>query len=97
METRERKGTDMIETVNLDWNADWVAVLVFCFFFFYEQATYKKGIPSGSVVKNLPTMQETSIPGSGNGNPFQYSCLGNSMDREACWATVRRVVESDTT
>ena len=73
----------MIETVNLDWNADWVAVLGF-FFFIYEQATYKKGIPSGSVVKNLPTMQETSIPGLGNGNPFQYSCLGNSMDREAC-------------
>ena len=47
-------------------------------------------------VKNLPATQETvcnsedagSIPGSerstgeGNGNPLQYSCLGNSMDRE---------------
>ena len=65
--------------------------------FFYERATYKKGSPGGSVVKNLPTMQETSIPGLGNGNPFQYSCLGNSMDREACWATDHGVVESDTT
>ena len=27
-------------------------------------------------------------PGGGNGNPFQYSCLGNPMDREAWWATV---------
>ena len=27
-------------------------------------------------------------PREGNGNPFQYSCLGNSMDRGACWATV---------
>ena len=27
-------------------------------------------------------------PGEGNGNPFQYSCLGNPMDREAWWATV---------
>ena len=27
-------------------------------------------------------------PGEGNGNPLQYSCLVNSMDRGACWATV---------
>ena len=26
-------------------------------------------------------------PGEGNGNPLQYSCLDNSMDREAWWAT----------
>ena len=31
-------------------------------------------------------------------NPIQYSCLGNSVDREACWATVHGVAkESDTT
>ena len=30
-------------------------------------------------------------PGEGNGNPFQYSCLGNPMDRGAWWATVRGV------
>ena len=30
-------------------------------------------------------------PGEGNGNPLQYSCLKNSMDREAWWATVHRV------
>ena len=49
-------------------------------------------------VKTLPATQEIvcnsedagSIPGSerstgeGNGNPLQYSCLGNSMDREPC-------------
>ena len=27
-------------------------------------------------------------PGGGNGNPFQYSCLGNPMDRRAWWAIV---------
>jgi len=27
-------------------------------------------------------------PGEGNGYPLQYSCLENSMDRGACWATV---------
>ena len=31
----------------------------------------------------------------GNGNPLQYSCLENSMDREAWWATVHRVAELD--
>ena len=33
-------------------------------------------------------------PGEGNGNPFQYSCLGNSMDRGAWWATVHGVTKS---
>ena len=33
-------------------------------------------------------------PGEGNGNPLQYSCLGNSMDREAWRATVHRVTKS---
>ena len=56
--------------------------------------------PSGSVVKNLPAMQETQeIPGSkrspgvGNGNPLQYSCLGNPMDRGAWQATVYGVAK----
>ena len=47
------------------------------------------GFPGGSVVKNLPanTGDADLIPGSrrspgeGNGNPLQYSCLGNPMDR----------------
>ena len=53
------------------------------------------------MVKNQPTMQEDpgSIPGlgrspgEGNGNPLQYSCLENSMDRGA-WKARK---ESDTT
>ena len=36
-------------------------------------------------------------PGVGNGNPLQYSCLKNSMDRGAWWATVYGVAESNTT
>ena len=52
--------------------------------------------PGGSVIKNLPAKQETRglIPGSGrppgveNGNPLQYSCLGNPMNRGAWQATV---------
>ena len=49
----------------------------------------------GAVVKNLPAKAggAGSIPGSGrspgegNGNPVQYSCLGNPMDRGAWWAS----------
>ena len=42
-----------------------------------------------------------SIPGSGrsgegNGNPLQYSCLGNPMDRAAWWDTIHRVIKSRT-
>ena len=36
------------------------------------------------------------FPGEGNGNPLQYSCLENPMDREAWWATVHRVAKSQT-
>ena len=63
------------------------------------------GFAGGLVVKNLPANAEGTsvIPGSGrslevgNGNPLQYSCLENSMDRQAWWATVHVVTRSDTT
>ena len=53
------------------------------------------GFPGDSVVENLPANAGDvgSIPGlgrspaEGNGNPLQYSCLENIMDRGACWAT----------
>ena len=35
-------------------------------------------------------------PGGGNGNPVQYSCLENPMDRGAWWATVHSVAKSQT-
>ena len=58
-----------------------------------------QGFLGGAVVKNLPANagDTHSIPGSGrspgegNGNPLQYSCLENPMDRGAWWATVHRV------
>ena len=38
------------------------------------------------------------LPGEGNGNSLQYSCLGNTMDRRVWWATVHGVAkELDTT
>ena len=35
--------------------------------------------------------------GGGHGNPLQYSCLENPIDRGAWWSTIRRVAESDAT
>ena len=68
---------------------------------------YYFGLPLvAQLVKNLPAMEEMArnagdsslipgsgrSPGEGNGNPLQYaSCLENSMDRGAWWATVHRV------
>ena len=62
------------------------------------------GSPGGAVVKNAPgnagdARDVGSIPGSGrppgvrNG---KYSCLGNSTDRGAWWATVQGVAKSQT-
>ena len=57
------------------------------------------GFPGGTVVKNLSANARDTglIPGLGrtlgvgNGNPFQYSCLGNPMGRGAWRATVHGV------
>ena len=35
-------------------------------------------------------------PGAGNGNPLQYSCLENPVDRRAWWVTVHEVAKSQT-
>ena len=63
------------------------------------------GFPGGSMVKNPPVKARESgdvgsVPGSGrspgvgNGNPFQYSCLENSMDGGPWRATVHGVTKS---
>ena len=66
---------------------------------------WQLGFPDDSAVKELACNAEdagdvSSIPGSvrshgeGNGNPLQYFCLKNPMDRGNWWATVHRVTES---
>ena len=68
---------------------------------------HPRGFPGGSVIKNLAvnagdTGDVSSIPGSGrspgggHGNPLQYSCLENPMDRGAWRAIVHRVTKSQT-
>ena len=43
---------------------------------------------------SIPWLERS--PGGGHGNPLQYSCLENPMDRGAWWATVLRVAKSQT-
>ena len=59
------------------------------------------GFPGASVVENSPAnARDTGLiprsrrsPGEGNGNPLQYSCLENPIDRGAWRATVHRVTK----
>ena len=56
------------------------------------------------LVKNPSAIQETWVRslgwedplGGGHGNPLQYSCLENSMDREAWQAIIHEVTKSQT-
>ena len=65
------------------------------------------GFPGGSAGKEpacqcrrpkrqglIPVLERS--PREGNGNPLQYSCLENSMDRGAWWATVHGVTQTQT-
>ena len=64
----------------------------------------KSQLPGCSAVKNPPANAGDvglipglgRSPGEGNGNPLQYSCLENPMDRGAWWATVHGVTKNET-
>ena len=70
-------------------------------YFKIKVCTLLWSFPGGSEVKNLPTNAgdwglipgSERSPGEGNGNPIQYSCLGNPMDRGACRFTVHGVAK----
>jgi len=52
-----------------------------------------KNLPANAGdLDSIPGLERS--PGEGHGNPLQYSCLENPMDRGACWATVHRVTQS---
>ena len=70
-----------------------------CVCFYASSILFGGGFPAGAMVKNVPTNagdpgDGSLTPGSrrshgeGNGNPLQYSCLENSMDRGTWQATV---------
>ena len=65
------------------------------------------GFLGDTVVKDLPAkagdtgdvrliLGSRRSPGGENGNPLQYSCLANSMQRRVWWATVHRAAKSQT-
>ena len=63
--------------------------------------SYIRDFPGGAVIKNLPGDQGLipglgRSPGEGNGNPLQYSCLGNPMDGGVSLATIHGVTKSQT-
>ena len=51
---------------------------------------------TGEVRDSGSSLGSGRSPGEGNGNPFQYSFLENSMDRGAWWATFHRVSKIQT-
>ena len=84
-------------------NITWLVFLNFMLINSY--LVLRMGCPGGLLVKN-PSASVGDVgsvpvsgrfPGEGNGNPLQYSCLGNPMDRGAWRVTVQGHKESDTT
>ena len=86
-------ATHQLESRNLSLSLNWWV------------SVYTKGFPGGAEVKNPPANagnagDSGSIPGLGrspavgNGNPLQYSCLKNSMDRGAWRAAIQSVAKN---
>ena len=66
--------------------------LILCLYLYLSLDHSKKFL-----MEDKDLMAYLIIFGEGNGNPLQYSCLGNPMDRGTWWATAHGVAESDTT
>ena len=69
----------------------------------YIALTFYLGFPGGSDSKesacnagNTGSIAVGRSPGEGNGNPLQYGCLENFMDRGAWWPVVHGVTKSQT-
>ena len=86
---------------NISHNDFWLSLTNIILSLVYD-LIYKGGsFPGGSVVKSPPAnagdagliSESGRAPGVGPGDPLQYSCLGNPMDREAWWPTVHGVAK----
>ena len=96
MEIEERECSQKRRKTELKQGSDCHKIVIFCTREERESVCVcssiycSRGFPPGSVVKNPPAKagDEGSIPaserspGEGNGNPLQYSCMGNPMDTE---------------
>ena len=101
--SRESKGLGplsdspgIMTTENLCWS-------LFLLLRFGQSLTVLEGFPRRAQCKESANVVDVSSipgwgrpPGEGNGNPLQYSCLGNSTDRGTWRATVHEVTKSRT-
>ena len=70
----------------------------------FDGYTKERASQVALAVMNLPAKAGDPVlvpglgrsPGGGNGNPPQYSCLGNPTDRETWWATLHGITKSQT-
>ena len=97
----------MISCLFADKKAAWSAPILFGTLMGMSKIRLESASQVAQWVKNPPAMQETQAdtgsiprlgrsPGGGHGNPLQYSSLENPIDTGAWWATVHRVVKSQT-
>ena len=59
---------------------------------FPDDSDSKESACNAEEPDSIPRSERSA--GEGNGHPLQYTCLQNSMDREAWWATVHGVTKS---
>ena len=89
---KQRTGCSTVRPVR--FYVDNIYCLCVVCLFVFNESHFLKGFPGGSVIKNLPanagdardldsTPGSGRSPGVGSGNALQYSCLENSMNREA--------------
>ena len=90
-ETREKsEGCESLRTK--EEHVHFVLVLITL----YSGSLYPRA--NAGAAENVSSIPAGRSPGGGNGNPLQYSCLGNPTDRGAWWAAVHGVAkESGTT
>ena len=62
---------------------------------FHGGSDGQESICAGDIRDAASIPRSGRSPGEGHGNPLQYSCLENPMDRETWQATIRSVSESD--
>jgi len=80
---------------------DWTKVCYIAARFFTPRATLVpvvKNLPvnAGNIKDEVSVLESGRYPAEENGNPLQYSCLENLMDRGAWWATVHRISKNQT-
>ena len=84
---------------------NYLTILITIIVYLFCRLEYSMGFPGSLIVKKLPAnagdtrdagliLGSARSPGGGTGNPLQYSCLEDSMDRGTWQATVHGVTES---